>query len=171
MLTRLSKVRFISLAILIIMVLMSVSATAAAPLLASPGDVIINEIIQNPAVVVNNADFATNGGVDVAYSYGSGWYLSNSADEVVLLDVLLTEIDRVEYDGGAVFPDPTGASMALIDPALDNNVGANWCTASTPYGDGDFGTPGVENDCSVPPPPPPPLTIYNIQYIGVSIIK
>jgi len=53
MLTRLSKVRFISLAILIIMVLMSVSATAAAPLAVSPGDVIINEIMQNPNAVTD----------------------------------------------------------------------------------------------------------------------
>ena len=51
MLTRLSKVRFISLVILILMVLISFSTTAAAPLLASPGDVIINEIMQNPAAV------------------------------------------------------------------------------------------------------------------------
>jgi hypothetical protein len=100
-------------------------------------------------VLGNNTDFATNGGVDVAYSYGSGWYLSNGADEVVLLDVLITEIDRVEYDGGAVFPDPTGASMALINPVLDNNVGANWCEAGTPYGDGDLGTPGAANDCPI----------------------
>ncbi len=98
-------------------------------------------------VLGNNADMGTNGGAPVAYSYGSSWFLSNSADEVVLFDTGLNEIDRVEYDNGATFPDPTGASMALIDPALDNNVGANWCEASTPYGDGDFGTPGAANDC------------------------
>jgi predicted extracellular nuclease len=63
----------------------------------------------------------------------------------VLLDNSLNEIDRVAYDGGPTFPDPTGAAMALADPALDNNVGANWCTASTPYGDGDLGTPGTPN--------------------------
>ena len=58
----------------------------------------------------------------------------------------------MEYDDGPAFPDPTGASMALIDPALDNNVGANWCTSSTPYGDGDLGTPGAANDCVVEVP-------------------
>ena len=61
------------------------------------------------------------------------------------------EADRVEYDGGATFPDPNGASMSLIDPALDNNVGANWCEASTPFGDGDLGTPGGANDCVTAP--------------------
>ena len=38
--------------------------------------------------------------------------------------------------------------MELHSPELDNNVGANWHIASTPYGDGDFGTPGGPN--SVP---------------------
>jgi predicted extracellular nuclease len=117
-------------------------------------------------VLGNNTDFATNGGVDVAYSYGSGWYLSNGADEVVLLDVLITEIDRVEYDGGAVFPDPTGASMALLNPALDNNVGANWCTASTSYGAGDLGTPGAANDCPAPECNDPFTPVFEIQGDG-----
>jgi predicted extracellular nuclease len=98
-------------------------------------------------VLGNNDDSGTNGGVTVDYNYGGSWFLSNGADEVVLFDVGLNEIDRVEYDGGPTFPDPTGASMALVDPGLDNNVGANWCEASTPYGAGDFGTPGAENDC------------------------
>ncbi len=50
-------------------------------------------------------------------------------------------------------PDPTGASMSLEDPALDNNVGANWCESVTQFGDGDFGTPGSENICVLPIPP------------------
>jgi len=97
-------------------------------------------------VLGNNGDSLTNGGVAVDYVY-SGIALANGADELVLLDTDLNEIDRVEWDDGLTFPDPNGASMALSDPALDNNVGANWCTASTPFGDGDFGTPGAANDC------------------------
>ncbi len=99
-------------------------------------------------VLGNNADSATNGGVAVDYEF-SGIFLSNSADELVLLDTAAAEVDRVEWDNGATFPDPNGASMALADPTLDNNVGANWCTASTPFGDGDLGTPGAANDCPV----------------------
>jgi predicted extracellular nuclease len=103
-------------------------------------------------VLGNNTDFATNGGVSVAYSYGSSFFLSNGADELILEIDSLTEVDRVEWDGGPTFPDPTGASMSLIDPALDNNIGANWCEASTPYGDGDLGTPGSANDCTADVP-------------------
>jgi predicted extracellular nuclease len=100
-------------------------------------------------VLGNNADSGTNGGVAVDYAYPNGFFLANGADELVLLDTALTEIDRVEWDGGPAFPDPTGASMALISPMLDNNVGSNWCTASTPFGDGDLGTPGSANDCVI----------------------
>jgi predicted extracellular nuclease len=187
---------------------------------ASPGDLVINEIMQNPSAVAdaagewfeifnptdadidingwtiedndydnhtianggpllvpaggylvlgNNTDSDTNGGAPVAYSYGSSWYLSNGADEVVLLDGSLVEIDRVEYDGGTNFPDPNGASMSLKDPTLDNNLGENWCTASTPFGDGDLGTPGAENDCLPFGVCGDPFTpIYEIQGDGVS---
>jgi hypothetical protein len=99
-------------------------------------------------VLGNNDDSGTNGGVAVDYSYGGDMFLSNSADELILEDGKLMEIDRVEWDGGPNFPDPTGASMSLADPALDNNIGANWCTASTPFGAGDLGTPSDANDCA-----------------------
>ena len=166
---------------------------------ASPGDLVINEVMQNPSAVFDsdgewfelynptaadvdidgwtiadndsdsfvvvgsvivpaggyavlgvNGDTVTNGGVSVDYEY-SGMALANGADEVILFDGLGVEIDRIEYDGGTVWPDPNGASMALRDPALDNNDGVNWCEAVTPYGDGDLGTPGAANDCAAPP--------------------
>jgi predicted extracellular nuclease len=183
---------------------------------AGPGDVVINEIMQNPnavsdtngewfelfnttgdpidingwtiqdndidshdidnggplvipaggfLVLGNNSDSDTNGGVTAGYEY-SDISLVNGADELVLLDDNMTEIDRVEWDGGPNFPDPIGAAMALIDPALDNNVGANWCTAVTPYGAGDDGTPGAANDCDGAPPPPEEFTIMEIQGDG-----
>jgi len=99
-------------------------------------------------VLGNNGNAATNGGVTVSYMY-SGVTLANGADEVILLDANQNGVDRVEYDDGATFPDPSGASMALSDPALDNNDGHNWCTARTPFGGGDSGTPGASNDCGL----------------------
>ncbi|HHE54917.1 MAG TPA: T9SS type A sorting domain-containing protein, partial [Caldithrix abyssi] len=68
-------------------------------------------------------------------------------DEVVLVySDGITEVDRVEYDNGATFPDPNGASMELRNPNYDNNDGSNWDAATTPYGNGDLGTPGAKND-------------------------
>ncbi len=187
------------LSILMAFLLLVVNATGYA-LAASPEDVVINEIMQNPSAVEdsdgewfelynptasdvdvngwtihdndydshtidnsgplvipaggylvlgNNSDASTNGGVSVDYVFPSNWYLSNSSDEVILLDDAFNEIDRVEYDDGATFPDPNGASIMLIDPTLDNNIGTNWCEASTPFGDGDLGTPGMANDCPI----------------------
>lgn len=102
-------------------------------------------------VLGNNADPVTNGGANVDYSYNGNWFLSNGADEVILEDDAGAEVDRVEYDGGNTFPDPTGASMSLLDPTIDNNVGENWCTSTTPFGAGDKGTPGFLNNCDALP--------------------
>ncbi len=99
-------------------------------------------------VLGRNENSGANGGVAVDYEY-SGITLANGGDELVLVDLSATEIDRVNWDGGPSFPDPNGASMSLLDPALDNNVGSNWCTATTPFGDGDLGTPGAANICTV----------------------
>ncbi|MEM9680310.1 MAG: lamin tail domain-containing protein [Bacteroidota bacterium] len=99
------------------------------------------------AVLGINADTMTNGGVTIDYEY-SGFSLGNSDDEVILT-CGGNEIDRVNYDGGPNFPDPTGASMELSTTALnsmDNDNGANWGTATSSYGDGDLGTPGAAND-------------------------
>ncbi|WP_172675964.1 PKD domain-containing protein, partial [Croceitalea dokdonensis] len=96
-------------------------------------------------VLGNNAEVNSNGGKLVDYAY-SGYALANGADEIILFDADGNEIDRVEYDGGINFPNPTGASMALNNPTDDNNDGANWSTAIAAFGIGDLGTPGVIND-------------------------
>jgi predicted extracellular nuclease len=98
-------------------------------------------------VIGKNSNLINNGGVAIDYVFSSH-FLSNGSDELVLIDLTSTEVDRVAWDDGATFPDPNGASMSLIDPTLDNSVGGNWCTATTPFGDGDKGTPGAVNDCA-----------------------
>ncbi|MFQ6674826.1 MAG: lamin tail domain-containing protein [Fidelibacterota bacterium] len=93
-----------------------------------------------------NGDMTTNGGVPVDYPYPYGSFrLTNDADQILLFDSSGREVDRVEYDGGGEFPSPEGASMALVDVTLDNNVGENWTVSTRPYGDGDLGTPGESN--------------------------
>lgn len=97
-------------------------------------------------VLGRNADPLANGGVTVAYVYKS-FTLGNTDDEIILRDGAGTEIDRVAYDGSPAFPDPSGASMQLIRPDLDNAVGANWRAAALPWpgSAGDLGSPGAAN--------------------------
>ncbi|MCA9653256.1 MAG: lamin tail domain-containing protein [Myxococcales bacterium] len=85
--------------------------------------------------------------------------LNNSSDTVRLVcDGVV--VDEVSYDNGATFPDPNGASMNL-DPtmidAMANDLGANWCEATSSY-NGDLGTPGADNTPCVAPP------MYSIDF-------
>ena len=203
--------------LVVLSLLVAIVPLAATPATAvdglNPGDLVINEIMQNPAAVSDsngewfevfnttgspidmnglviqddgsnthtisssvmvpaggfavlgrNSNSGTNGGVTVDYQYSS-FTLANGDDEVLILHGL-TEIDRVNYDGGPSFPDPTGASMALNDLTNDNNDGSNWCTSSTAFGDGDLGTPGATNDCPALPPPPVAKFIHDVQGSG-----
>ncbi len=104
-----------------------------------------------------NGDTGLNGNYTTDYVY-SGITLANGADEVViLLSDGITEVDRVAYDGGPVWPDPTGASMVFTGLPIDNNNnGAFWSIAtSREYSyvgvTGDFGSPGsIGVDQSLP---------------------
>lgn len=106
------------------------------PLTIDPGNYLVLGI---------NDTMSVNGGVHVDYMYDH-FILGNGSDEVVLVySDSITEVDRVNYDNGATFPDPNGKSMELKNPNYDNNVGSNWDVSSSPYGDGDLGTPGAKN--------------------------
>ena len=104
------------------------------------------------AVLGINAVAMASEGVTLLYQY-SGITLANGGDEVVLLNGSLTEIDRVEYDGGPVWPDPNGASMMWNEASGDNNVGTNWSTSTAVFGSGDLGTPGAANGGAASQPP------------------
>jgi len=94
-------------------------------------------------------DSTLNGGYNVDYEYSS-FFLTNGSDEVVLSAPTGLIIDSVAYDDGLTFPDPAGASMELIGTsASENDNGANWQTATVPYGDGDLGSPGAESSIPV----------------------
>ncbi|MDA2929475.1 lamin tail domain-containing protein [Acidobacteria bacterium AH-259-O06] len=109
-------------------------------------------------VLGNNADSATNGGLAVDYQYDN-FVLDNSDDEILIISSFGEVVDTVSYDSGATFPDPEGASMALLDANMDNAFGLNWRAATRIYGDGDKGTPGASNSGPIPA-----VTINEIQY-------
>ena len=106
-------------------------------------------------VLARNATAMAGQGVTVFYQYGgTGTFdIGNADDEIVLLNTSLVEIDRVAYDGGALWPDPNGASMMWDEASGDNNVGANWSTSVAVFGGGDKGTPGSANG-GIPLAPP-----------------
>ncbi len=95
----------------------------------------------------NNAADTLNGGYDCDYEYGSGWYIANGDDEIVIMDADSVEIDRVNYDKNLGWQILPGCAMVLNNYNMDNNDPVNWHYARVlPYGDGDYGTPGMVNE-------------------------
>jgi len=125
------------------------------PILISPGAYF---------VLGRNSDISLNGGYETDYIY-SGFDLGNSDDEIIIWtdESETVLIDQINYDDGLTFPDPDGVSMALLNPDFDNSLGSNWTTSTTPYGNGDWGTPGEPNFAiptvtSTPTPNPIPTS-------------
>jgi predicted nucleic acid-binding Zn ribbon protein/regulation of enolase protein 1 (concanavalin A-like superfamily) len=120
---------------------------------------VINGTVNVPAngyaLLMRNGNSATNGGLTADYVYGTSISLANGDDEIILSSSTNVEIDRVEYDGGPNWPDPTGASMSLNPSAFTataNDDFNNWCEASSAYEANNAGTPGAANDacCAAP---------------------
>jgi len=91
-----------------------------------------------------NADTAANDNVPVDYEY-SGVRLGNPGDEVLLVSPTGELVDVVRWGGAYDFPIASGASIALIDPLLDNRRSKNWKASTAYYGQWNMGTPGREN--------------------------
>ncbi len=103
-----------------------------APLLVAAHDFVVLGI---------NGDSTLNGGYPADYVY-SDYYLSNSADEIVLKSGS-TEVARLSYSDG----DPYGAgvSLELRDVSLAVNgvtQQSDYIAASSSFGAGDLGSPG-----------------------------
>jgi len=100
------------------------------------------------AVLGNNANPATNGGFICDYQY-SGFYLGNNDDEIILVRPDGTEVNRVEYDNGTNWPNPTGSSMVFTGTPDDNNNDFTFWTTATQREPsytgtaGDKGSPGT----------------------------
>ncbi|MCR9161045.1 MAG: lamin tail domain-containing protein [Nannocystaceae bacterium] len=93
-------------------------------------------------VFARNADAMLNGGVEDAIE--ASFSLTNSAS-TLFVGHGGAVLDQISYSASA-----TGSSTAVApgfeDPANNDDEG-NHCTSTTPYGDGDNGTPGAENVC------------------------
>ncbi|MCP4872278.1 MAG: hypothetical protein GY898_26545 [Proteobacteria bacterium] len=101
------------------------------------------------AVIGSEIDITLNGDVAVDLEVGT-FFLSNGDDDLIITTPAPSSLeqDRVEWDGGPTFPDPTGASMALAPGFVDatsNDTVTNWCASTGTFGDGDFGSPGGPN--------------------------
>jgi len=87
------------------------------------------------------------------YNYGSDILLPNTGAVLSIFNEG-TETDpgalifSVNY-GGENFPDNSGASISLnpnMLNAAEAILGTSWCTSTSVYSSGDFGTPGAVND-------------------------
>ena len=103
-------------------------------LILGPGEMVI--VSQDPAALT--AQYGVS-------SFGP-WTgkLSNEGEKIILRDGARTKIDEVDFAVG--FPWPTrakggGASMELLSPTLDNDLGGSWRSSSP----GTEGTPGLPN--------------------------
>ena len=97
-------------------------------------------------VLGRNATSSTNGGVTVAYAYGTAITLANAGDWLALRDASGATVDSVSYT--ATTP---GTAWGVKDASLDNTVvgSSNWVLQTSTFGLGDKGTPNRANDGAV----------------------
>ncbi|HEX2095484.1 MAG TPA: lamin tail domain-containing protein [Longimicrobiaceae bacterium] len=100
-------------------------------------------------VLGRNGTRSKNGGVTVAYAYGTAVTLANTSDWLALRDAAGTTVDSVAWSSAP----PAGASRGVKDPSGNNTdlASANWTTQTSAYGKGDKGTPGAQNNGYVAP--------------------
>ncbi len=110
-------------------------------LLESPDPLIVEPF--GYFVLARDSSSVENGGFTADYEYSS-FTLSNSSDDVILVNPAGYTVDSVSYDS-ADFPGVSGRSLELRNEGFDNAMWFSWDSAVTPYGMGDSGTPGSRN--------------------------
>jgi len=119
------------------------------PLIINPNDYL---------VFGRSGNTSLNGGYAADYVY-SGFTLSNGSDEIIF-SAGGVEIIRLEYTFGFA---AAGVSMELSGTVGLPLGGVDYALSVTPYGDGDFGTPGVAGESSwvlAAKPVPVPAAIW-----------
>ena len=97
-------------------------------------------------VFARSGNLSSNGGVVSDYVY-SGFSLSNTEDEMILVDSEGAVVDEVQYDSEWNFS--SGISKEIHEVDLDNNLVENWFVSTISYGSGDYGTPGYSFEGSL----------------------
>ena len=97
-------------------------------------------------VMARNGNISSNGGVVPDYVY-SGFSLSNTQDEIILMDSDGAIVDEVQYTNEWDFPN--GRSKETHDVNSDNSLIENWFASTFSYGSGDYGTPGYSFEGSL----------------------
>ncbi len=96
-------------------------------------------------VLGSSTEMALNGGVEVAYAWGTGlsggFALGNAGDEIALYDADGELRDWMRYTSAW----RAGWSLELLHPGWDNAELSSWTYATTAFGEGDLGTPGWAN--------------------------
>ena len=90
-------------------------------------------------VLARNGDPSINGGINVDYVYDN-FSLSNTQDQIILLDSNGATVDAVDYTSDWNFS--SGMSMEIHDIESDNSLIENWSPSTLLFGTGDYGTPG-----------------------------
>lgn len=88
---------------------------------------------------------AENGGMEADFDYAEvDWDLNDTADTIVLRNMLGQVVDTLAYDINALWPLVQGASVQLIHPNLENSTSTYWRLSKLPYGNGsNKGSPGA----------------------------
>ena len=119
-----------------------ISPVSAGSLIVGPGEFLS---------ICAEDDYWDNGGVycDGTFDYttfGGGFALSNTEDEVQVLSSTGMLIDEVRYgEGFSIEGEALGLKPELAS-AFDNDRSDNWCGQTTFLPFGDAGTPGGQND-------------------------
>ena len=90
-------------------------------------------------VLARNGDPSINGGINADYVYDN-FSLSNTQDQIILLDSDGATVDAVDYSSNWSFS--SGVSMEIHDIDSDNSLVENWFQSTFLFGNGDYGTPG-----------------------------
>lgn len=100
------------------------------------------------AVFGTSADTTLNGGVPVDLGYSVDLVKLGNEGDTLGLYAGGALIDAFTWDE-AVMTLAEGAALQLsstVTDAAGNDDPTAWCLATSPYGDGDLGTPGAPND-------------------------